>query len=282
MKHILATTAVALMLSTSAYAQDKTADFKTYQPQEMSDVYASNFIGMRIYSAEKDYDSFGPDSVVSKGAEQEWDDIGEINDVVLSRDGEVKGVILGVGGFLGIGEKDVVVDMDSIKFVKEQDDEGDFFLVVNADKAALMDAPNYERKIDKMMQSAKETTNSMTESAKTMVVDSMNAVSDESEPHQEGWKAMTVNELSADDLTGARVYSSKDEDIGEIDKLTLTADGQLDKAVLDIGGFLGIGEHRIAVSMDDLKIMRNDDGDLKVYISATQKELESLPAYEGE
>nr|WP_319515195.1 PRC-barrel domain-containing protein [uncultured Cohaesibacter sp.] len=282
MKHILATTAVALMLSTSAYAQDKTADFKTYQPQEMSDVYASNFIGMRIYSAEKDYDSFGPDSVVSKGAEQEWDDIGEINDVVLSRDGEVKGVILGVGGFLGIGEKDVVVDMDSIKFVKEQDDEGDFFLVVNADKAALMDAPNYERKIDKMMQSAKETTNSMTESAKTMVVDSMNAVSDESEPHQEVWKAMTVTELSADDLTGARVYSSKDEDIGEIDKLTLTADGQLDKAVLDIGGFLGIGEHRIAVSMDDLKIMRNDDGDLKVYISATQKELESLPAYEGE
>jgi len=41
--------------------------------------------------------------------------IGEINDVLVSQDGSINAVIIGVGGFLGIGEKDVAVDMGALE-----------------------------------------------------------------------------------------------------------------------------------------------------------------------
>ncbi|HUG61649.1 MAG TPA: PRC-barrel domain-containing protein [Methylomirabilota bacterium] len=44
------------------------------------------------------------------------EDIGEINDVIVSQDGRVAAVIVGVGGFLGIGEKDVAVSMKALEF----------------------------------------------------------------------------------------------------------------------------------------------------------------------
>jgi len=44
------------------------------------------------------------------------ENIGEINDVLLSRSGQVAAVIIGVGGFLGIGEKDVAVPMSMLVF----------------------------------------------------------------------------------------------------------------------------------------------------------------------
>jgi len=44
------------------------------------------------------------------------ENIGEINDVLISRSGQVAAVIIGVGGFLGIGEKDVAVPMSMLVF----------------------------------------------------------------------------------------------------------------------------------------------------------------------
>lgn len=41
--------------------------------------------------------------------------IGEINDVLVSQDGSINAVIIGVGGFLGIGEKDVAVNMSALE-----------------------------------------------------------------------------------------------------------------------------------------------------------------------
>ena len=44
------------------------------------------------------------------------ENIGEINDVLINRNGQVVAVIIGVGGFLGIGEKDVAVPMSMLLF----------------------------------------------------------------------------------------------------------------------------------------------------------------------
>jgi sporulation protein YlmC with PRC-barrel domain len=44
------------------------------------------------------------------------ENIGEINDVLISRSGRVAAVIIGVGGFLGIGEKDVAIPMSMLLF----------------------------------------------------------------------------------------------------------------------------------------------------------------------
>lgn len=45
--------------------------------------------------------------------------IGSINDLLTDKNGDIKAVVIGVGGFLGIGEHLVAVPMDKVKFVDE-------------------------------------------------------------------------------------------------------------------------------------------------------------------
>jgi sporulation protein YlmC with PRC-barrel domain len=46
--------------------------------------------------------------------------IGDVNDVILDRNGQVMAVVVGVGGFLGIGEKDVAVPFGSLDFASRE------------------------------------------------------------------------------------------------------------------------------------------------------------------
>ena len=45
--------------------------------------------------------------------------LGDINEILLDNTGKVSGVVIGVGGFLGMGEHDIKVDMSKLKFVDE-------------------------------------------------------------------------------------------------------------------------------------------------------------------
>ena len=66
--------------------------------------------------------------------------ISDINDLLLDKEGKVSAVILGVGGFLGAGEKDVAVPFSAIK-VTEKDSKR--YLVMDTTKEALESAPGY-------------------------------------------------------------------------------------------------------------------------------------------
>lgn len=66
--------------------------------------------------------------------------IGDVNDLILDPRGKIQAVIVGVGGFLGVGEKDVAVPFEALK-VAEKD--GDSYLVMNATKQTLEKAPGY-------------------------------------------------------------------------------------------------------------------------------------------
>ena len=45
--------------------------------------------------------------------------VGDINELIVGRDGKIESIVLGVGGFLGIGEHDVGVPFGQVKFVEE-------------------------------------------------------------------------------------------------------------------------------------------------------------------
>lgn len=45
--------------------------------------------------------------------------LGDINELIVDKDGKVRVVVIGVGGFLGMGEHDIAVTMDKLKFVEE-------------------------------------------------------------------------------------------------------------------------------------------------------------------
>jgi sporulation protein YlmC with PRC-barrel domain len=66
--------------------------------------------------------------------------IGDIKDVLLDKSGQVAAVILGVGGFLGIGEKDVAVPFNAIRVTQK---DGKRYLVMDTTKEALQGAKGY-------------------------------------------------------------------------------------------------------------------------------------------
>jgi sporulation protein YlmC with PRC-barrel domain len=74
--------------------------------------------------------------------------IGEIMDVLVDRDGKVTALIVGVGGFLGMGEKDVAVPFNSVRATTK--DNNKYYLVMNFTKDALKSAKGfkYDRKCD--------------------------------------------------------------------------------------------------------------------------------------
>mgnify|MGYP001435495983 CR=1 FL=1 len=68
--------------------------------------------------------------------------IGDVNDIIIGTNGMLEGIVVGVGGFLGIGEKDVALKLDQVKM----QDQGDntVKLVVNSTKDELENAPAFK------------------------------------------------------------------------------------------------------------------------------------------
>lgn len=272
MKRFLTTTAIALAMGASAYAASHTGSFSDMAFDEKVNLNASELIGMRVYATETDIDHT---TAVRADGEVEWNDIGEINEIVLTRDGAVRSVIVGVGGFVGLGEKDVAVDMSQLKFVSDGEDPDEFFLVVKSSIAGVEDAPAYRREaIEDMSAETAEDMTAETAIERPMLKAPM--------IEREGYAPVEPDDLTAAELTGARVYGPDDEDVGEVGELLLTNDGELDRVVIDVGGFLGLGEHPVAVTLDELEIVQTRSGDdLRVYIDSSQAALEQQPAYEG-
>jgi sporulation protein YlmC with PRC-barrel domain len=54
-------------------------------------------------------------------------------------------------------------------------------------------------------------------------------------------------------LTGLNVYNSNNEKIGDINEILVDKSGKVDAVVIGVGGFLGVGEHDVAVPFNQLK-----------------------------
>jgi sporulation protein YlmC with PRC-barrel domain len=77
-------------------------------------------------------------------------------------------------------------------------------------------------------------------------------------------------------LLGRSVENDKDQKIGTLDDLVVTTNHAL-FGVLQVGAFLGLGGHLIAIPYDSLKI--SDDGRKIVLAGASKEELGKLPEY---
>jgi len=77
-----------------AGAESSKAVEGTILPQDENTVLAADLIGLPVYNMSDET-------------------IGDINDMIVTFDGKVQGLVIGVGGFLGIGEKDVDVELAS-------------------------------------------------------------------------------------------------------------------------------------------------------------------------
>lgn len=93
--------------------------------QDKDSILASTLIGSTVYSPANET-------------------VGDINDLIVGLDGKVQGVVIGVGGFLGLGEKDVAVKMDQITVQPEDANKSNVRLILASTKADLEAAPEFK------------------------------------------------------------------------------------------------------------------------------------------
>jgi hypothetical protein len=91
--------------------------------QESSDWLASDLIGQPVVNAKNE-------------------GIGAIKDLVTDEDGKIIAAVIGHGGFLGLGAKDVAVRFEDLKFARNEDN--DVTVTANLSNETLASAPDYE------------------------------------------------------------------------------------------------------------------------------------------
>lgn len=123
MKTLIALTAAGFIVSTAAFAQPMAAggsELLTNVPSSATTV--TNWYKQDVY-------------------DQQNDKIGKIMDVLVNKSGQVDAAIVGVGGFLGAGEKDVAVSFTAIKPTMKNDK---MYLTMDTSKDALKKAPGFK------------------------------------------------------------------------------------------------------------------------------------------
>lgn len=89
--------------------------------------------------------------------------------------------------------------------------------------------------------------------------------------------SLTRQELTADIIADAPIYGAGDEKIGTVSHVH--GAGAITDVVIDVGGILGIGAKPVLVSIDQLNLMRDEDGKVHGVTSWTKDQLEALPEH---
>ena len=104
---------------------DKSADASADATvQQSADEWrSSKIVGLNVYNAANEK-------------------IGDVNDLILGSDGKISNAVIGVGGFLGMGEKLVAVPFNELKF--STDENGNTHITLDRNKESLESAPDFK------------------------------------------------------------------------------------------------------------------------------------------
>ncbi len=90
---------------------------------------------------------------------------------------------------------------------------------------------------------------------------------------------LSPTELTPDLLEGATVYGADDHKVGKVDHIH-GAGTATSSAVVDVGGFLGIGAKPVSVPITDLDFMRDEDGTVHALTTWTKDQLKDMPEHQ--
>ncbi len=95
---------------------------------------------------------------------------------------------------------------------------------------------------------------------------------------RDGYNRAEPHTLTTSDVENAKVYGRDDETIGSISSLKVGTDGKITDAVIDVGGFLGMGAHSVLLPFSKLTILRETNGsDVRVHLDTTKDKLKAMP-----
>ena len=127
MKTILLAAACTMLVGGAVLAQQPAGPMKQPSAQMMSTMPTNSATVTNYYKQ----DVYDPSDAK----------IGTINDVLVDKDGRITALMIGVGGFLGMGEKDVAVPFAAVHGTEKN---SKWYLVMNTTKDALKSAPGYK------------------------------------------------------------------------------------------------------------------------------------------
>lgn len=266
------------------------------------DNLATEIIGRQVYSSQAD----------------DAEHIGDINNLVIGENGQVAAVVIGVGGFLGIGEKNVAVNFSELEWVVAEDNTERYILPTT--KEALESAPDFRaedqtRPTDDAMAPA-DNNMAPADGAMTPVdpnaapadpnmapadpnaapADNNMAPADDAMAPADGAVApmapvtgpidrttLTDAPLTAEELIGTNAYGPADEHLGAIGDVILGADAStVEGVIIDFGGFLGIGTKPVAVSIENLRYALDENRNEYLFVNVTREQLDQAPAYDAD
>ena len=125
--------AIALFLAVPAEAQHKTA---------------TSSDGKVVYISKTPGDTASISTYYNRNVyNRAGEKLGDVNDLLLGSDGKLSTVVIGVGGFLGIGEKEVAVPFSALQVTHK---DNSWYLVMDATKDTLKSAPAFEHVGDRV------------------------------------------------------------------------------------------------------------------------------------
>ncbi|MEL6647109.1 MAG: PRC-barrel domain-containing protein [Pseudomonadota bacterium] len=272
MTRFLTTTALVMALTTpAAFATDdamkdtnqsaQSADQS--QMSEAMEITASDLIDRQIYRGAKDAEFSA--GVLTDGVPENWDRVGHINDVLITEDGDVSAMIVDAGGWLGMNQNQKRIGADMVEFVR--DTEGKVFVIYTGDPGLFEEQSSYD-------ETAEENQNL------TRFTEGLEG-RDYMTSREDAVKPVSWSDVTTEDLLGIAVYGSQNEWVGDLSELNVSQDGTIESAIIDVGGFLGIGEKRITMDLDSVTLRRAEGDNLRAYVSATEEELEAMDAWDG-
>jgi hypothetical protein len=82
--------------------------------------------------------------------------------------------------------------------------------------------------------------------------------------------------MQADDVIGMRVVDAEGSRAGSVSDLLIGANNEIDRAVIDVGGFLGFGARSVAVDIDDLTVNQEEE---EIVLNLTRDQLDAMPEW---
>jgi hypothetical protein len=139
MKKLITTASLIALMAVPVMAQD-TAPNPSAMPAANQNMKANT---ASAYSGQLSADDL-MNKPVKNGANES---VGDINDLRIDSSGKIAAVIVGVGGFLGLGEKDVALPFEQLSFTRDGD--GALVITANVTKESLQAAPEWKKPEDR-------------------------------------------------------------------------------------------------------------------------------------
>jgi sporulation protein YlmC with PRC-barrel domain len=263
-------------------------------------------------------DQFLAESLIGQSLEtHDGEELGEISDLLLDRDGRIAGLIVSVGGGLdaferrgaagageAVGGREVALRWEAIELTVQ---DGETVARVDIDRQTLQQAAEFEEREqasfgataqrERQQETGRATAQhrdrdygdraGVREQERDTAVMRDEQRTTGATVQRERRVGMEVfitrqehDMFTADDLIGSAVHDARGEEIGKIADLLLDRQGEVVGLVVGVGGFLGIGQREVALSWDAVELTTDEDGDPIARIGLDEQTLENAPEFE--